>query len=90
MIKNKRNAYLIKLAYFTSSIAQEESSSKEQIKIIDIMNEKDEKEVSNVRTMSSPPLPAAPSGDGNLFVEVNRHTAASRSITNESSIVAIQ
>ena len=53
------------------------------------MNEKDEKEASGVRTMPPPPLPAAPSGDGSLFVEVNRHTA-SRSSTEESYIVTIQ
>ena len=53
------------------------------------MNQKDEKEAKGVRTMPPPPLPAAPSGDGSLFVEVNRHTA-SRSSTEESSIVTIQ
>ena len=81
--------YLITLAYITSSIAQE-SSSREQTKRIDIMNEKDEKEASGVRAMPPPPLPAAPSGDGSLFVEVNRHSTVSRSSTEESSIVTIQ
>ena len=54
------------------------------------MNQKDEKEASGVRAMPPPPLPAAPSGDSSLFVEVNRHSTFSRSSTEESSIVAIK
>ena len=55
------------------------------------MNEKDEKEASDVKTMPSALLPSAPSGDGtSLFDEVNRHTATSCSSTDASSIVTIQ
>ena len=55
------------------------------------MNEKYEKEASGVRTMPPPPpLPAAPSGDGSLFDEVNRHSTVSCSSTEETSIVTIQ